>query len=64
MYALKNIKVLISMPVIYNLKVWNQDVSQEYIEALDLEIDVYVIPDSRFNISISRILKLLKPIYG
>lgn len=59
----KNIKVLNSISVIYNLKVWNQDVHQAYIQAQDLEIDFYLIPDPLFVLPVHIVLKLLKPIY-
>lgn len=60
----KNIKFLISIAVIYKLKVWNKDVNQAYIQAHDLERDVYVIPYPLFGLPIHIVLKLLNPLYG
>lgn len=60
----RNIKILLSIAVIYKLKVWNQDDNQAYIQGHELERDLYVIPDSRFNLPCNMILKLLKPLYG
>lgn len=60
----KNTKVLIYIAIIYELKVWNQDVSQAYIQANDLERDVYEIADKTFGLPTYIILKLLKPLYG
>lgn len=36
----KNIKLLISIAIIYKLKLYNQDVSQAYLQGNDLEVDV------------------------
>lgn len=58
----KNIKIFVSMSVSYMHKVWNKDTNQSYIQAHDLERDVYVIPEPRFNLSPDTFLKLLKPL--
>lgn len=60
----KNIKILISISVIYKLNIWNQDVNQAYIQAHDLERDFYVITDFRFNLPLNIVLQLLNPLHS
>lgn len=57
-------KILISISVIYRVRVWNRVVNQAYMQAHDLERDVYVIPGPSFDLQLSIVLKLLKPRYG
>lgn len=49
----RNIKIFISIAVLYELKLWNKDVNKASIQANNLERDVYVIPDQRFGLSVS-----------
>lgn len=60
----KNIKILFSRSVIYNLKVCNQEVNKSFIQANGWEMVVYVMSDQRFGPPLHIILKLLKPLFG
>lgn len=43
---------------------WTQNVAQAYIQSQDLTRNVYVKPHPIFELDNSKILKLLKPLYG
>lgn len=59
----KNIKLLISLPVIYTMNICYQHINQSYIYAYDLERDVFAIPEPKFRLSLHIILKLIKSLY-
>lgn len=59
----KNINILISIAVIHNLNVWNQDVIQAHIQPNHLARYVYAIPDQIFGLPLQILLKLLNLLY-
>lgn len=58
----KNSTIFVSIYVTYKLKIWNQDLTKAYIQAQNLERDVYVLPYTQFGSPENIILKPLKPL--
>lgn len=47
----KNVKVLVSVSVTYEMKICNQYVQQAYIQARHLGGDIHVVPDRQFRLT-------------
>lgn len=63
--AYRNIRLmmLITESLTYH-KIWVKGVTQAYIQGCELERDVYIKPDTQFQLPSDTYLKLLKPLYG
>lgn len=56
--------MFISIVEINKFKVSSQGVNQAYIQASDLEGDVYVFPNRKSELSSNIVLDLVKPLFG
>lgn len=58
----KNIRIILTIFDIFNLEVWEKDVSQAYIQDHDMKRDLYVKHAAEFKLGKGTRLKLLKPL--